>query len=68
MEKATKCDPILKVSKTRQLDYDLCELLQQMCKESNLYIEYKWIKGHQDVGKDGQRLFGLFPRAVQMKL
>ena len=58
----------INISETTQHEYDLWKLMWNLAQESNIKIEYQWVRGHQDTLKTGERIFGPFPRLVQLNI
>ena len=58
----------LNISETNTHEYDLWTLLYQLKTAVPLTVSYKWIKGHQDQLKSGEKIYGPFTRPVQLNI
>ena len=58
----------LNISETNTHEYDLWTLLYQLKTAAPLNLSYKWIKGHQDQLKTGEKIYGPFTRPVQLNI
>ena len=58
----------MNISETNQHEYDLWTLLWRLKMQSKLNIIYTWVKGHQDELKTGEKIYGPFPRPVQLNI
>ena len=56
------------VSETHTPDYDLWKLIWELKGKLPVRIEAKWVKSHQDKCKQGKKIFGPFPREVELNI
>ena len=55
-------------SETLVEDYDLWELMWELQEKISTPLEFEWIKGHQDETENKEKLYGPFPRKVQLNI
>ena len=58
----------INISETQQHEYDLWSLLWKLQNACSTKIHYEWIRGHQDVNKAGEKVFGPHTRPVQLNI
>ena len=68
INKANCDEPTLNISEANKLDYDLYKLLHSFIKCTTVPLCFKWIKGHQNVNKEGDRIYGPFTRPTQLNI
>ena len=68
INKANNKEPILNISEYNKADTDLWQLLQLLLRNTNLRFTFTWVKGHQNVDKQGKKIFGPFERPVQLNI
>ena len=56
------------LKETQVPDYDLWVLMWEFKKIIPTHVKGKWIRGHQDTTKDGQMIYGPFPREVEVNI
>ena len=68
VERGNKQQEIINLSDYAAPDQDLWMITTELIKKLPILIELKWIRGHQDSNKFGERIFGPFSQEVQMNL
>ena len=58
----------INISETTSPEYDIQHLLHRIKKLTPIDIKYQWVKGHQDETKTGSKIYGPFPRPVQINI